>query len=75
MNPFQRPEQWFPDNVTDVRGQPIALGLFVEVKVGRRHIVGEVVGWRSPGSVRILTDSLHMHTVALQEVLPFRGLP
>jgi hypothetical protein len=68
MNPFAQPEQWFPTDVTDRDGQPLGLGHLVNAQLGRRHIAGEIVGWRPPDRVRVLTESLHLHTVVLAEV-------
>jgi hypothetical protein len=68
MNPFAQPEQWFPTDITDRDGQPLGLGHLVNAQLGRRYIAGEIVGWRPPDRVRVLTESLHLHTVVLARV-------
>ena len=68
MNPFERPEPWFPADVMDPDGQTLNLGVHVQARVGRRAVQGEVVGWRPPDRVRILTESLHLHTVPLRGI-------
>jgi hypothetical protein len=68
VNPFERPEPWFPADVMDLDGQMLGLGVQVQARVGRRGVQGEVVGWRPPDHVRILTEELHLHTVAAVNV-------
>ena len=68
MNPFAQPGQWFPADITDRDGQPLGLGHLVNAQLGRRYIAGEIVGWRPPDRVRVLTESLHLHTVVLARV-------
>ena len=65
MNPFERPDPWFPAGVMDLDGRMLGLGVQVQARVGRRAVHGEVVGWRAPDRVRILTETLHLHTVPL----------
>ncbi|MEY4230096.1 MAG: hypothetical protein RLZZ362_945, partial [Actinomycetota bacterium] len=67
-NPFERPEPWFPADVMDLDGQMLGLGVQVQARVGRRGVQGEVVGWRAPDRIRILTEALHLHTVPLQAI-------
>ncbi|MEY4230571.1 MAG: hypothetical protein RLZZ362_1420, partial [Actinomycetota bacterium] len=40
MNPFERPEPWFPADVMDLDGQMLGLGVQVQARVGRRGVQG-----------------------------------
>jgi hypothetical protein len=69
MNPFQPPHIPFPDGVSAPSGTPLGLGMHVHVRVARRTVEGEIVGWRMPDRIRILTDDCHLHTVSLEALL------
>jgi hypothetical protein len=69
MTPFTRPDIPFPESITTTSGIPLSLGSHVQARLPRRVVTGEVVGWRMPDRVRILTSDCHLHTVPLEELL------